>query len=141
MCPACKASGWSVRTDVVLFGERPHGLDWIPGVLRRADMFVAVGTSGMVYPAAGFVTEARRRNCRTRLLIAKDALLDGFQPLSTENDSVGHFTKFVRGNATTVLPAVLETLGNWIEKVTQAQATETVATAARDNEQPDGSAS
>ena len=42
VCPACKASGWSVRTDVVLFGERPHGLDWIPGVLRRADVFVAV---------------------------------------------------------------------------------------------------
>jgi len=107
------------RTDVVLFGEQPHGLDWIPGVLRRADVFLAVGTSGMVYPAAGFVTEARRRNCRTRILIAKDAPLDGFQPLSTDNDSVGHFTKFVRGNATTVLPAVLETLGNWIERVTE----------------------
>lgn len=80
VCPACKASGWSVRTDVVLFGERPHGLDWIPGVLRRADVFVAVGTSGMVYPAAGFVTEARRRNCRTRLLIAKDAPFSRCQP-------------------------------------------------------------
>ncbi len=78
----------------------------------------------MVYPAAGFVTEARRRNCRTRLLIAKDAPLDGFQPLSTENDSVGHFTKFVRGNATTVLPAVLETLGNWIERITEKTETE-----------------
>jgi NAD-dependent deacetylase len=43
----------------------PLEMDTIYGALERADLFVAMGTSGSVYPAAGFVTEARGRGIRT----------------------------------------------------------------------------
>ena len=48
-----------MRPDVVWFGEMPHGLDRIDAALAAADLFVAIGTSGAVYPAAGYVAEAR----------------------------------------------------------------------------------
>ena len=44
---------------MVWFGEIPYRMDEIAGHLARADLFVAIGTSGTVYPAAGFVAEAR----------------------------------------------------------------------------------
>jgi NAD-dependent deacetylase len=50
---------------VVWFGEMPMHLDTIYDALSEADLFVAIGTSGSVYPAAGFVTEARRQGTRT----------------------------------------------------------------------------
>ena len=56
-CPHCGAQ--AVRPDVVWFGEMPYGLDEIEAGLARAALFVAVGTSGTVYPAAGFVDAAR----------------------------------------------------------------------------------
>ena len=49
----------SVRPDVVRFGETPYFLDEIATVLMHASQFVAIGTSGQVYPAASFVDEAR----------------------------------------------------------------------------------
>jgi len=57
-CPDCGRVG-ALRPHVVWFGEMPHHLDDIDRALRRADLFVAVGTSGAVYPAAGYVAEAR----------------------------------------------------------------------------------
>ncbi|MEM6489442.1 MAG: Sir2 family NAD-dependent protein deacetylase [Pseudomonadota bacterium] len=63
-CPTCAAVG-RVRPDVVWFGEVPYHLDEIAAVLARAAMFVAIGTSGTVYPAAGFVAEAARHGART----------------------------------------------------------------------------
>jgi NAD-dependent deacetylase len=57
-CPACESAG-ALRPDVVWFGEMPLHLDDIDRALRDADLFVAIGTSGAVYPAAGFVAEAR----------------------------------------------------------------------------------
>jgi NAD-dependent deacetylase len=59
-CPACGTSG-RMRPDVVWFGERPKHLDTIEAALAEADLFVAVGTSGAVYPAAGYVQQARAR--------------------------------------------------------------------------------
>ena len=50
-----------MRPDVVWFGEMPDGLDRIEQALAAADVFVAIGTSGAVYPAAGYVAEARGR--------------------------------------------------------------------------------
>lgn len=58
-CGACGQVG-TMRPDVVWFGEIPHHLEEIDRALSRADMFVSIGTSGMVYPAAGFVAKARR---------------------------------------------------------------------------------
>ncbi len=57
-CPACGERG-SLRPDVVWFGEMPYHMPLIEAELRRCQLFVAVGTSGQVYPAAGFVEIAR----------------------------------------------------------------------------------
>lgn len=53
------------RPHVVWFGEVPLFMDEIFEALEDSDLFVAIGTSGSVYPAAGFVTEARRMGIRT----------------------------------------------------------------------------
>ena len=47
------------------FGEMPYRMDEIFAAIARADLFVSIGTSGAVYPAAGFVEEARRVGTRT----------------------------------------------------------------------------
>lgn len=63
-CPACGVAG-HLRPDVVWFGEMPYRMDDIYRALNRADLFVSIGTSGAVYPAAGFVREARQSGART----------------------------------------------------------------------------
>lgn len=63
-CPSCGQSG-RLRPDVVWFGETPMHLGAIETALFGADLFVAIGTSGSVQPAAGFVTEARAMGVRT----------------------------------------------------------------------------
>lgn len=82
LCAACgKAVPWAeslppaslcggcgqpqLRPDIVFFGEMPYEMDRIDEALRRADLFVSVGTSGAVYPAAGFVQTARYAGART----------------------------------------------------------------------------
>jgi NAD-dependent deacetylase len=62
-CPQCGAA--ALRPDVVWFGEVPYRMDEIHAALRRADLFVSIGTSGAVYPAAGFVRSARDLGART----------------------------------------------------------------------------
>ncbi|NUQ17232.1 MAG: NAD-dependent deacylase [Sphingomonas sp.] len=57
-CPSCGTSGM-VRPDIVWFGEMPYDMDLIDQALRDCDLFVSIGTSGAVYPAAGFVQTAR----------------------------------------------------------------------------------
>ena len=63
-CPGCGTQG-SVRPDIVWFGEMPYQMGRIEAALMSADLFVSIGTSGAVYPAAGFVQTARYRgaNC------------------------------------------------------------------------------
>jgi NAD-dependent deacetylase len=62
-CPACGAR--ALRPDIVWFGEMPYRMDEIFAALSRADLFVSVGTSGAVYPAAGFVQQAKSCGART----------------------------------------------------------------------------
>ena len=62
-CPVCHAK--SLRPDVVWFGEMPYQMDRIYAALGEADLFVSIGTSGAVYPAAGFVRDARELGART----------------------------------------------------------------------------
>lgn len=62
-CPACGAR--ALRPDIVWFGEMPYRMDDIFDALRKADLFVSIGTSGAVYPAAGFVRNARDLGVRT----------------------------------------------------------------------------
>ena len=63
-CPSCKASGM-VRPDIVWFGEMPYDMERIDAALMECDLFVSIGTSGAVYPAAGFVQTAKYRGART----------------------------------------------------------------------------
>ena len=62
-CPVCQAR--SLRPDVVWFGEMPYRMDTIYAALREADLFVSIGTSGAVYPAAGLVQTARDLGLQT----------------------------------------------------------------------------
>lgn len=64
VCPECKRTG-GLRPDVVWFGEVPYGLERVFRLLERCAVFVAVGTSGHVYPAAQFVSEAARSGAHT----------------------------------------------------------------------------
>ncbi len=57
-CPGCAAAG-GMRPDIVWFGEMPYDMERIGGALAEAALFVSIGTSGNVYPAAGFVQQAR----------------------------------------------------------------------------------
>nr|WP_321983429.1 NAD-dependent deacylase [uncultured Lichenicoccus sp.] len=57
-CPACARC--ALRPDVVWFGEMPVHMQAIEAALAACDLFVSIGTSGTVYPAAGFVHVARR---------------------------------------------------------------------------------
>jgi NAD-dependent deacetylase len=62
-CPVCRAP--TLRPDVVWFGEMPYEMGRIYRALESCDLFVSIGTSGAVYPAAGFVQEARANGART----------------------------------------------------------------------------
>jgi NAD-dependent deacetylase len=58
--PVC-ACGARIRPHIVWFGETPFGMDRLASELARADVFVTLGSSGAVYPAAGFVAAVRGR--------------------------------------------------------------------------------
>ncbi|MCY1670548.1 NAD-dependent deacylase [Novosphingobium sp. SL115] len=62
-CPACGEA--ALRPDIVWFGEVPYRMDDIYQALAAADLFVSIGTSGAVYPAAGFVRTARELGLQT----------------------------------------------------------------------------
>ena len=63
-CPSCGAAG-GLRPDIVWFGEMPYDMERIDRALMAADLFVSIGTSGAVYPAAGFVQTALYCGART----------------------------------------------------------------------------
>lgn len=63
VCPACGVA--ALRPDIVFFGEMPYQMDTIERALASADLFVSIGTSGAVYPAAGFVEGARHAGAHT----------------------------------------------------------------------------
>ena len=62
-CGVCDAL--SLRPDIVFFGEMPYEMETIYRAIAGCDLFVSVGTSGAVYPAAGFVEAARGAGART----------------------------------------------------------------------------
>ncbi len=95
-CPSCGATH-TLRPHVVWFGEMPLGLDHIYAALENVDLFIAIGTSGTVYPAAGFVQEAKRAGAWT-------------VELSLEPGEVSEaFDETVYGPATEVVP-------DWVAK-------------------------
>jgi len=63
-CPLCAGEG-GMRPHVVWFGEMPFEMDRIDAALERCGLFISIGTSGNVYPAAGFVQQALLRRAHT----------------------------------------------------------------------------
>ena len=63
-CPACQTRG-GPRPDIVWFGEMPYQMERIEQALQSCDLFVSIGTSGAVYPAAGFVQMAHMHGAIT----------------------------------------------------------------------------
>jgi NAD-dependent deacetylase len=96
-CPACEKKG-GMRPDVVWFGEVPYAMDRIYEHLIRADLFISIGTSGNVYPAAGFVAATREAGARTVEL--------NLEP----SDGAHLFHEAMHGPATQIVPAYVERL-------------------------------
>lgn len=63
-CPACQNPG-CLRPHVVWFGEMPLSMERILAALSQCDLFISIGTSGNVYPAAGFVEQANQAGAQT----------------------------------------------------------------------------
>ena len=95
-CPGCGKT--ALRPDIVWFGEMPYGMERIDAALARADLFVWIGTSGAVYPAAGFVRTARNYGAETLEL-----------NLDLSEGSI-HFQETRLGPAGELVPA-------WVEEV------------------------
>ncbi len=87
-----------LRPHIVWFGEMPLRMRTIERALGSCDLFLSIGTSGNVYPAAGFVSEAKRAGAHAVEL--------NLEP------SLGHslFDEKILGNATDVVPAYVERL-------------------------------
>jgi NAD-dependent deacetylase len=99
-CPSCGAQ--ELRPDVVWFGEIPYRMDDIWPALERADIFCAIGTSGVVYPAAGFGEAAASYGARTvELNLARSEVAPWFDDVRS-------------GPATELVPA-------WVDEVLAAQ--------------------
>lgn len=94
--PKCADCGTPVRPHIVWFGEVPLDMDGIERELWRATTLLVVGTSGSVYPAAGFVHIANQRGVRT-VYVGPEA------PLNAEA-----FDEIVEGPASEVLPELLD---------------------------------
>ena len=96
-CPACHEQ--ALRPDIVWFGEMPRGMDEIHEALWEADLFVSIGTSGAVYPAAAFVQYA--------VASGADTLELNLEP----SDGVADFRLSRQGPATELVP-------RWVEELT-----------------------
>ncbi|MBN8815642.1 MAG: NAD-dependent deacylase [Sphingomonas sp.] len=96
VCGACGAP--ALRPDIVFFGEMPYHMDTIERALSRADLFVSIGTSGAVYPAAGFVQTARYHGADTL-----EMNLD-------RSEGSGWFAESRRGPAGELVPAWVDSL-------------------------------
>ena len=97
VCPTCATIG-GLRPHVVWFGEMPLMMDRIFAALAETDLFLSIGTSGTVYPAAGFVSEARAAGAHTVEL--------NLEP--SEGRSL--FAEAAHGPATEIVPAYVQRL-------------------------------
>ena len=94
--PICKTCHASIRPHIVWFGEIPLDMDTIYRELDRATILLVVGTSGSVYPAAGFVHIANQRRIRT-IYVGPE------EPLNT-----GAFDEIILSTATEALPKLID---------------------------------
>lgn len=93
--PCCQAP---IRPHIVWFGEKPLHMERIIPLLQKTDIFMTIGTSGLVYPAAGFLELAKQHKART-VCINREPI-----PQSHMID------EFIQGNATVKVPAFLRSL-------------------------------
>jgi NAD-dependent deacetylase len=89
-CPACRRP--ATRPDVVWFGEYPYAMERIEAELAEARVFAAIGTSGQVWPAAGFVLQARAASAHCTEINAE------------QTDISGDFDAHLLGPASRVVP-------------------------------------
>lgn len=94
-CPGCGIPG-GLRPNIVWFGEMPHHLNKIARALAGADVFIAIGTSGAVYPAAAYVRAARGAGIATCEFNLAPA------------DNAGQFDRAVYGRATETVPRLVD---------------------------------
>ncbi len=66
VCPQCQVQGM-LKPNIVFFGEMPQHMSEVDYMLSHCDLFIAIGTSGIVYPAAGFVRQAKFHGAKTYL--------------------------------------------------------------------------
>ena len=111
VCPVCGATNFAVRPNVVLFGEVPYGMDWIPSYLKKACVFISVGTSGTVYPAANFVRETK---ASIRINLDLDPLIHPYSKFNHRS----------YGKCTETLPQLLEELKKELTSRLKEKATE-----------------
>lgn len=96
-CSSCERSG-GMRPHVVWFGEMPMEMERIYGALGNCDLFISIGTSGHVYPAAGFVEIARSSGSHT-------------VEINLEHSEVtNQFHESLYGHATQIVPQFVEQL-------------------------------
>ena len=95
-CPACGKAP-SLRPHIVWFGEMPLEMETIYAALDRCGLFVSIGTSGNVYPAAGFV-QAIRPDAHSIELNLEPSLVRS------------NFKESRQGRATELVPAFVEAL-------------------------------
>lgn len=97
LCACCYETG-TLRPHIVWFGEMPLYMMEIYKALRSCDLFVSIGTSGNVYPAAGFVAEAKTAGAYTIELNLEPSLVHS------------HFDEARHGKATELVPVFVEEL-------------------------------
>jgi NAD-dependent deacetylase len=96
-CACCGRTG-TLRPHIVWFGEMPLAMDFIYDNLMQCDLFVSIGTSGHVYPAASFVQVAASVGAKTVGLNLEPSLVNS------------SFTESIHGLAATVVPAYVESV-------------------------------
>lgn len=96
VCPECGRA--SMRPHIVWFGEMPYDMDYIQDLLCGCDLFISVGTSGVVYPAAGFA----------RLTKSRGAVNIEFN--LEQSATAGYFDRGIYGKAGTTLPEFVDNL-------------------------------
>lgn len=97
VCPACHRDG-GMRPDVVWFGEMPYRMEEIGHAIAACDLFISIGTSGHVYPASGFVAQARAHGAHTVEL--------NLEP----SEGAKQFHEHFHGKATQVVPTYIDRL-------------------------------
>ena len=91
ICNCCSSQG-TLRPHIVWFGEMPIGMEHIYSVLASCDLFISIGTSGNVYPAAGFVQIANQAGAKTLEINLE------------ESEVASNFDEAIYGKAGEILP-------------------------------------